>query len=123
MLFDLTFPCYLTTFSGKKCLSGKIICAFFCPAYQRSPVYAMSCLPRNQSAKLPSSHAESVVTDALIKECTQRVAYSGIYSTFPPTWLHRSRQGERGCLILTQVAHFSHLTARYIETGVLTEKT
>jgi hypothetical protein len=29
MLFDLTFPCYLTTFSGKKCLSGKVICAFF----------------------------------------------------------------------------------------------
>jgi hypothetical protein len=31
MLFDLTFPCYLTTFSGKKCLSGKVICAFFGP--------------------------------------------------------------------------------------------
>jgi hypothetical protein len=31
MLFDLTFPCYLTTFSGKYCLSGKIICAFFVP--------------------------------------------------------------------------------------------
>jgi hypothetical protein len=27
MLFDLTFPCYVTTFSGKKCLSGKVICA------------------------------------------------------------------------------------------------
>jgi hypothetical protein len=38
MLFDLTFPCYLTTFSGKKCLSGKVICAFFCPAYRSSPV-------------------------------------------------------------------------------------
>jgi hypothetical protein len=38
MLFDLTFPCYLTTFSGKKCLSGKVICAFFCPAYRNSPV-------------------------------------------------------------------------------------
>jgi hypothetical protein len=38
MLFDLTFPCYLTTFSGKNCLSGKIICAFFCPAYRSSPV-------------------------------------------------------------------------------------
>jgi hypothetical protein len=35
----LTFPCYLTTFSGKKCLSGKVICAFFCPAYRSSPVY------------------------------------------------------------------------------------
>jgi hypothetical protein len=23
MLFDLTFSCYLTTFVGKKCLSGK----------------------------------------------------------------------------------------------------
>jgi hypothetical protein len=31
MLFDLTFPCYLTTFSGKKCLSGKVICAYFGP--------------------------------------------------------------------------------------------
>jgi hypothetical protein len=29
MLFDLTFPCYLTTFSEKKCLNGKVICAFF----------------------------------------------------------------------------------------------
>jgi hypothetical protein len=38
MLFDLTFPCYLTTFSGKKCLSGKVICAFFCPAYRSSTV-------------------------------------------------------------------------------------
>jgi hypothetical protein len=28
MLFDLTFPCYLTTFSGKSVLSGKV-CAFF----------------------------------------------------------------------------------------------
>jgi hypothetical protein len=31
MLFDLTFPCYLTLFIGKKCLSGKVICAFFVP--------------------------------------------------------------------------------------------
>jgi hypothetical protein len=31
MIFDLTFPCYLTSFSGKKCLSGKVICAFFFP--------------------------------------------------------------------------------------------
>jgi hypothetical protein len=38
MLFELTFPCYLTTFSGKKCLSGKVICAFF-PAYRSSPVF------------------------------------------------------------------------------------
>jgi hypothetical protein len=41
MLFDLTFPCYLTTFSGKKCLSGKVICAFFCPAYRSSPVHVI----------------------------------------------------------------------------------
>jgi hypothetical protein len=27
----LILPCYLTTFSGKKCLSGKFICAFFVP--------------------------------------------------------------------------------------------
>jgi hypothetical protein len=38
MLFDLTFPCCLTTFSGKKCLSGKVICVFFWPAYRSSPV-------------------------------------------------------------------------------------
>jgi hypothetical protein len=38
MLFDLTFLCYLTTFSGKKCLSGKVICDLFCPAYRNSPV-------------------------------------------------------------------------------------
>jgi hypothetical protein len=38
MLFDLTIPCNLKTFSGKKCLSGKVICAFFCPAYRTSPV-------------------------------------------------------------------------------------
>jgi hypothetical protein len=38
MLFDLIFPCYLTTFSGKKCLSGKVICTFFWPAYRSSPV-------------------------------------------------------------------------------------
>jgi hypothetical protein len=31
MLFDLTFPCYLTTFSGKKGIGGKFICAFFVP--------------------------------------------------------------------------------------------
>jgi hypothetical protein len=44
MLFDLTFPCYLTTFSGKKCLSGKIICAFFCPAYRSSPALQFTVL-------------------------------------------------------------------------------
>jgi hypothetical protein len=38
MLFDFTFPCYLTTFSGKKCLSGKIICTFLFPAYRNSTV-------------------------------------------------------------------------------------
>jgi hypothetical protein len=45
MLFDLAFPCYLTTFSGKKCLSGKVICAFLCPAYRSSPVlfYGIQC--------------------------------------------------------------------------------
>jgi hypothetical protein len=29
----------LTIFSGEKCLSGKVICAFFCPAYRSSPVF------------------------------------------------------------------------------------
>jgi hypothetical protein len=38
MLFDLTFPCYLTTFSAKKCLSGKVICACFCPTFRSSLV-------------------------------------------------------------------------------------
>jgi hypothetical protein len=42
MLFNLTFPCYLTKFSGKKCLSGKVVCAFFCPAYRSSPVPGMA---------------------------------------------------------------------------------
>jgi hypothetical protein len=48
MPFDLTFPCYLTTISGKKILSGKVICAFFCPAYRSSPVFyrAFACLIR-----------------------------------------------------------------------------
>jgi hypothetical protein len=41
MLFDLTIPCYLTTFSGKKCLSGKVICAFLGPAYRNYPVDSM----------------------------------------------------------------------------------
>jgi hypothetical protein len=31
MLYDLPFPCCLTTFSGKKCLSEKIVCAYFVP--------------------------------------------------------------------------------------------
>jgi hypothetical protein len=44
MLFDLTFPCYLTTLSGKKCLSGKVICAFFCFAYRSSPVWVPQVL-------------------------------------------------------------------------------
>jgi hypothetical protein len=41
MLFDLTFPCCLTTFSGKKRLSGKVICVFG-PAYQSSPVASIN---------------------------------------------------------------------------------
>jgi hypothetical protein len=47
MLFDLTFPCYLKTFSGKKCLmlTGKVICAFFCPAYRSSPVIYRIIIP------------------------------------------------------------------------------
>jgi hypothetical protein len=36
----------LTTFSGKKCLSGKVICAFFFPAYRRSPV--VGSLPKSR---------------------------------------------------------------------------
>jgi hypothetical protein len=42
MLFELTCPCYLTTFSGKKCLSGKVFCAFLYPAYRSSPVHFLS---------------------------------------------------------------------------------
>jgi hypothetical protein len=31
--------CYWSgEWSSKKCLTGKVICAFFCPAYRRSPV-------------------------------------------------------------------------------------
>jgi hypothetical protein len=44
MLFDLTFPCYLTTFSGEKCLNGNLVCAFYCPAYRSSPVWSWSYL-------------------------------------------------------------------------------
>jgi hypothetical protein len=44
MLFDLNFPCDLTTFSRKKFLSGKVICAFICPAYQSSPVRLKACI-------------------------------------------------------------------------------
>jgi hypothetical protein len=41
MLFDLTSPCYLTTFMGKKCLSGKVNSDFLFPLievllYQKS---------------------------------------------------------------------------------------
>jgi hypothetical protein len=42
MLFDFTFPCYLTTFSGKKCLSGKIIVLFFVPLIEVLPYYLPS---------------------------------------------------------------------------------
>jgi hypothetical protein len=44
MLFDLTFPCYLTTFSGKKCLSRKVICAFFFPLIEVL-LYKNLCVP------------------------------------------------------------------------------
>jgi hypothetical protein len=55
MLFDLTFPCYLTTFSGKKWLSGKVICAFFVPLievlqYELSPRF-----PSLRSVPFPKS--------------------------------------------------------------------
>jgi hypothetical protein len=51
MLFDLTFPCYLTTFSGKNSLSGKVICTYFCPAYRSSPVFRFQC-PADTGIKL-----------------------------------------------------------------------
>jgi hypothetical protein len=38
MLFDLNFPSNLTTFSGKKCLCGKVFSVLFFPAYRSSPV-------------------------------------------------------------------------------------
>jgi hypothetical protein len=38
MLFDLTCPCYLRTFSGKECLKREGYLCFFCPAYRSSPV-------------------------------------------------------------------------------------
>jgi hypothetical protein len=61
MLFDLTFPCYLTTFSGKKCLSGKVICAFSCPAYRSSPVLHNRPinLPRASGWGIPTGHLHS----------------------------------------------------------------
>jgi hypothetical protein len=39
MLLDLTFPRYLTTFSGKKGLSGKVICAFLSRLSKFSCIY------------------------------------------------------------------------------------
>jgi hypothetical protein len=67
MLFDLTFPCYLTTYSGKKCLSGKIICAFFCPAYRSSPVdeyVFLNGVPRDSQIEAP---AEVAVPELFLK--------------------------------------------------------
>jgi hypothetical protein len=63
MLSDLTFPCYLTTFSGKKCLSGKVVCVFFCPAYRRSPVKA-STLAEGQTCPLEVKHVLSFLLAA-----------------------------------------------------------
>jgi hypothetical protein len=60
MLFDLTFPCYLTTFSGKKCLSKKVICAFNCPAYRSSPVSGFLPGFCSQSTPRPRRGAWSV---------------------------------------------------------------
>jgi hypothetical protein len=63
MLFDLTFPCYLTTFSGKTCLSGKVICAFFCPAYRSSSVShdsaRLSQRTCNETEGIGGSYAEA----------------------------------------------------------------
>jgi hypothetical protein len=61
MLFALTFPCYLTTFSGEKCLSGKAICAAFCPAYRSSPVLVFHTFK-------PKIMHEGIGNDALLAE-------------------------------------------------------
>jgi hypothetical protein len=37
MLFDLSFSCYLTTFSGKKCQAGRLS-VLFLSRYRSSPV-------------------------------------------------------------------------------------
>jgi hypothetical protein len=42
MLFDLTFPCYLTTFLVSK---REVYLCFFCPAYRSSPVPAIPYTP------------------------------------------------------------------------------
>jgi hypothetical protein len=59
MLFDLTIPCYLKTFSGKKRPSGKVICAFFCPAYRSSPVIKalrrLRRAPKESTLRAPST--------------------------------------------------------------------
>jgi hypothetical protein len=87
MLFDLTFPCYLTTFSEKKCLSGKVICAFFCPAYRSSPVLAIFvfrnarilaservCPHSSQSCGEGCPETRDVHKDAEIRETERRVS-------------------------------------------------
>jgi hypothetical protein len=55
MLFDLTSPCYLTTFSGKKCLSGKVISAFLVPLIEVL-LYIPSYCRRSTKPELPTIH-------------------------------------------------------------------
>jgi hypothetical protein len=54
MLFDLTFPCYLTTFSGKKGLKREGYLCFF-PAYRSSPVIVNGTINVPTSAGLIDS--------------------------------------------------------------------
>jgi hypothetical protein len=69
MLFDLTFPCYLTTFSGKKCLSGKVIRAFSCLAYRSSPVHSHHCRKKGSEPAGVSSLASQ---EDLLSEAEKR---------------------------------------------------
>jgi hypothetical protein len=73
MLFDLTSPCYLTTFSGKKCLSGKVICAFFCPAHRSSPVLYTTIQVTIQVI------AESALSSQV--ECSSHIQYTALQVT------------------------------------------
>jgi hypothetical protein len=65
MLFDLAFPCYLTKNSGKKCLSGKVICFFF-PAYRSFPVVGIQGEVEG---------ASNLVSKCLIKDWLGKLLY------------------------------------------------
>jgi len=71
------------TFTGKKCLSGKVICAFFCPAYRSSPVFLLQMeahpeqviCPETCGKSLPCGHTCQVIEsfDHCLKSYCQQI--------------------------------------------------